>query len=63
MQVLLAGLMRASVHAACPKAMCSPSLVIEWQTKVYLILEFAAKGELYKQLQAQNNFSEATTAT
>jgi aurora kinase, other len=33
------------------------------QTKVYLILEFAAKGELYKQLQAQNHFSEATTAT
>lgn len=33
------------------------------ETKVYLILEFAAKGELYKQLQAQNHFSEKTTAT
>lgn len=33
------------------------------QTKVYLILEYAAKGELYKQLQAQNVFSEKTTAT
>ncbi len=33
------------------------------QTKVYLILEYAAKGELYKQLQAQNHFSEKTTAT
>lgn len=33
------------------------------QTKVYLILEYAAKGELYKQLQQQNTFSEKTTAT
>lgn len=33
------------------------------QTKVYLILEYAAKGELYKQLQQQNTFSETTTAT
>lgn len=32
-------------------------------TKVYLILEYAAKGELYKQLQQQKTFSEKTTAT
>lgn len=33
------------------------------ETRVYLILEFAAKGELYKKLQAEGHFDEATTAT
>lgn len=31
-------------------------------TRVYLILEFAAQGELYKKLQAEGKFSEAQTA-
>ncbi|KAH7616326.1 hypothetical protein Ndes2526B_g08422 [Nannochloris sp. 'desiccata'] len=32
-------------------------------TRVYLILEYAAKGELYKQLQAAGHFDERRTAT
>ncbi|CAG9464523.1 unnamed protein product [Pedinophyceae sp. YPF-701] len=31
--------------------------------RVYLILEYAARGELYKQLQARRRFDEGTTAT
>jgi len=31
--------------------------------RVYLILEFAAKGELYKELQKEGKFDEARTAT
>lgn len=33
------------------------------QEKVYLILEYAAKGELYKELQRQKTFDEKRTAT
>ncbi|KAJ0964677.1 hypothetical protein J5N97_025815 [Dioscorea zingiberensis] len=33
------------------------------QTRVYLILEYAAKGELYKELQKCNYFSERRAAT
>ncbi|KAG6486244.1 hypothetical protein ZIOFF_054814 [Zingiber officinale] len=33
------------------------------QTRVYLILEYAAKGELYKELQKSKCFSERRTAT
>jgi hypothetical protein len=33
------------------------------QTRVYLILEYAAKGELYKELQASGHFDEKRTAT
>jgi len=33
------------------------------QNRVYLILEFAAKGELYKELTRQNRFSEKRSAT
>jgi serine/threonine protein kinase len=32
------------------------------QTRIYLILEFAAKGELYKELQKHGNFDEKRTA-
>jgi len=32
-------------------------------TRVYLILEYAAKGELYKELQRHGHFSERLTAT
>ena len=32
-------------------------------TRVYLILEFAARGELYKELQKERNFDEQRTAT
>ena len=32
------------------------------QKRVFLILEYAAKGELYKELQQQNHFPEAQTA-
>ena len=63
MYVLLAGMMGTQ----CPLCALRPStdmyILTARQTKVYLILEFAARGELYKQLQAQNHFSEATTAT
>lgn len=31
-------------------------------TRIYLIMEFAARGELYKYLQSQTRFDEATTA-
>ncbi|RWW24297.1 hypothetical protein GW17_00011426 [Ensete ventricosum] len=33
------------------------------QTRVYLLLEYAAKGELYKELQKCTYFSERRTAT
>jgi hypothetical protein len=33
------------------------------QEKVYLILEYAAKGELYKELQRLGHFDERRTAT
>ena len=33
------------------------------KTRVYLILEYAPRGELYKELKRQNRFSESTTAT
>ena len=32
------------------------------QKRVFLILEYAAKGELYKELQQQEHFPEAQTA-
>ena len=31
-------------------------------TRVYLILEYAAKGELYKKLQAEGRFSDRQTS-
>ena len=33
------------------------------QKRVFLILEYAAKGELYKELQQRNHFGEEQTAT
>lgn len=32
------------------------------QKRVFLILEYAAKGELYKELQQHNHFPECQTA-
>ena len=32
-------------------------------SRIYLILEFAAKGELYKELQRHQRFDEQRTAT
>jgi len=32
-------------------------------TRVYLILEYAPRGELYKELQKEKKFSEPRTAT
>jgi serine/threonine protein kinase len=32
------------------------------ETRIYLVLEYAEKGELYKQLQAEGHFSEERTA-
>ena len=32
------------------------------QTRIYLILEFAAKGELYKELQKNQRFDEKRSA-
>jgi hypothetical protein len=32
------------------------------QEKIYLILEYAAKGELYRELQKNGKFSEKQTA-
>ncbi|XP_042433898.1 uncharacterized protein LOC122020172 [Zingiber officinale] len=40
----------------------SPKLKTK-ETRVYLILEYAAKGELYKELQKSKCFSERRTAT
>lgn len=45
-----------------------PLLLVPWvwrglQEKVYLILEYAAKGELYKELQRLGQFDEGRTAT
>ena len=37
-------------------------LLLRVQKRVFLILEYAAKGELYKELQQQNHFPEAQTA-
>ena len=37
-------------------------LLLHMQKRVFLILEYAAKGELYKELQQQNHFPEAQTA-
>ncbi len=39
------------------------NLWLAWQTRVYLILEYAAKGELYKELQRCRVFSEKRAAT
>lgn len=39
------------------------SRVCVLQEKVYLILEYAAKGELYKELQRLGHFDERRTAT
>jgi len=33
------------------------------ETRVYLILEYAAKGELYKELQKHGRFTDQRTAT
>lgn len=33
------------------------------QTRVFLILEYAARGELYKELQRQQRFDEPRSAT
>jgi len=33
------------------------------ETRVYLILEYAAKGELYKELQRNGTFNDQRTAT
>ena len=33
------------------------------ETRVYLILEYAAKGELYKELQKSGRFNDPRTAT
>ncbi len=46
-------------HCAGP----SHSVRICPQTRVYLILEYAAKGELYKELQKYTYFDEKRTAT
>lgn len=40
-----------------------PALCCAPQEKVYLILEYAAKGELYRELQRCGQFSEQRTAT
>lgn len=37
--------------------------VLKLQTRVYLILEYAARGELYKELQRVGHFDEQRTAT
>jgi aurora kinase len=38
-------------------------VILNWQTRVYLILEYAAKGELYKELTRCKHFSERRSAT
>jgi len=39
------------------------SVILNPQTRVYLILEYAAKGELYKELTRCKHFSERRSAT
>lgn len=39
-----------------------PAMCLMLQDRVYLILEYAAKGELYKQLQEAHHFDEKRTA-
>ena len=39
-----------------------PAMCLLLQDRVYLILEYAAKGELYKQLQEAHHFDEKRTA-
>lgn len=41
----------------------SPPSRPPWQTRVFLILEYAARGELYKELQKQRTFDEQRSAT
>lgn len=41
----------------------SLNIFLLWQTRVYLILEYAAKGELYKEVQRCKCFSERRAAT
>lgn len=50
---LMAVTQQSSSHASC----CA------LQEKVYLILEYAGKGELYKELQKLGRFDEKRTAT
>ena len=39
------------------------SVILNPQTRVYLILEYAAKGEFYKELTRCKHFSERRSAT
>lgn len=43
--------------------LCCAVMLCAVQEKVYLILEYAAKGELYKELQQLGHFDERRTAT
>ena len=48
-----------------PHRHASSALRLRWavlQTRVYLILEYAAKGELYRELQRYSVFPEERTA-
>ncbi|KAG6468368.1 hypothetical protein ZIOFF_073044 [Zingiber officinale] len=49
-------------HLRHPNILCLYGYFYD-QTRVYLILEYAAKGELYKELQKSKCFSERRTAT
>ena len=50
-------------QACCALPPASACCVCVLQEKVYLILEYAAKGELYKELQRLGHFDERRTAT
>ena len=64
-QVPSALMKRLHVNAqkACSGLLLTQNCVCNLQTKVFLILEYAAKGELYKELQKVHHFDERTTAT
>lgn len=62
-QTLLSGLsshLRSHIGRSWPEAVCllTSLLSLFAQTRVYLILEYAARGELYKELQRCKYFSE-----
>ncbi len=49
-------------HMVLVRQLLHCASVVLLQDRVYLILEYAAKGELYKQLQEAHHFDEKRTA-
>ena len=62
-QVLINSIQRIFTFTILSLILIISSLSWILQTRVYLILEHAAKGELYKELQRCKHFSERRSAT